>query len=98
LPAGVRIGECHEGVLLYALCGVLRTQDEDFHFKILKSMQNIELQNFGLLELDRSEALAVNGGQWYGLLKGITVLGVANAIIENWDDIKKGFNNGWNLK
>ncbi len=45
-----------------------------------------------LTELNEAEMLALNGG---GFLKSITGWALISSIIENWQDIREGFSDGY---
>ena len=59
-------------------------------------MQTIQLQNLGVCELTSGEMESMRGGEVPSLLKGLTWLTVAGAVIEHWDEITQGFKDGWN--
>lgn len=52
----------------------------------------MNLENLNLVELNNQEVQEVDGGS---LLKKFTWGYIATEIIDNWDDIKKGWNEGW---
>ncbi len=58
--------------------------------------QTFDLNKMGLASLSREEMQEVDGGEWPVWLKGIGIAGVVNEVIEHWDEIKKGFIDGWN--
>jgi hypothetical protein len=51
----------------------------------------MNLENLNLVELNAQEEKEIDGG-----LLVETLLTIGGAIIYNWSDIKKGFNDGWN--
>ena len=50
------------------------------------------MKNLNLVELNAQELREVEGGDW---IKKISLGYLASQVIENWDDIKKGFSEGW---
>jgi len=54
-------------------------------------MYKNNLINYGVVELSQRETRETNGGFWAQL-----GLAVAVAIIADWDNFKKGLNDGWN--
>ncbi|QPH38202.1 bacteriocin [Pedobacter endophyticus] len=56
-------------------------------------MKNLELENFGVQELDAREMKTIDGGGW---LRKLGWGYLATEVIDHWDEIKKGFSNGWN--
>lgn len=61
-------------------------------------MRNLELQNFGVVEMDAEEAIELNGGAMPPWLKKLGWGYLLVEVIDNWDDIKKGFTDGYNAK
>lgn len=47
----------------------------------------MNLENLNLVELDREQSLSVEGGSWQEWF--------ASQIVDHWDDIKKGFGDGF---
>ena len=63
-------------------------------------MKKLELQKFGVEEMNTEEITLLNGGS-IGLpsfLKGSIVSYLATQVIANWTDIKAGFAAGYNSK
>ncbi|WP_443937435.1 hypothetical protein [Pedobacter sp. MW01-1-1] len=56
-------------------------------------MKKLKFENFGVQELDAIEKEAINGGNW---IKKFGWGYVVTELINNWDDIKGGFRDGWN--
>lgn len=55
----------------------------------------MKLNNFNLVEITKSEMLETNGGSKPGkLIRGGIWGYIITGIIDNWDDIKQGFNEG----
>lgn len=52
-------------------------------------MKKLELQHFGVLELDAKEMEEIDGGLLPGWLKKLSGAGVALWALENWSDINK---------
>lgn len=62
-------------------------------------MKKLELQNFGVTELNTSEMVLLNGGiELPKFLKGSIVTYVATQVISHWAEIKSGFMAGYNAK
>ena len=59
-------------------------------------MQTNQWQNLGVSELEANEFESIYGGSWPVWLKGVTWVGIASEVIDNWDEIKKGLVDGWN--
>ncbi len=59
-------------------------------------MQTIQWQNLGVSELATNECEMIFGGEIPSLLKGLSWLTVAGAVIEHWDEITQGVKDGWN--
>jgi hypothetical protein len=60
-------------------------------------MKLMELNKMGLSPVTDFEMREINGGGIMKWLRRITVLGVAKEIIDHWEEVKKGFSNGWNF-
>lgn len=60
-------------------------------------MKTPELAQMGLSSICEAECRSINGGELPKWLKGVTWLGVAQQIVENWDEIKQGLKEGWNF-
>jgi hypothetical protein len=56
-------------------------------------MKKINLNDLNIKQLSHSETEKVNGGK---ILGAITVIGAAIYVYNNWDDVKRGLNDGWN--
>ena len=59
----------------------------------------VGFEQYGVIELNAGEMVNVNGGETVALpkwLKALSPAGVALYIIENWPDVKKGLQEGWN--
>lgn len=63
-----------------------------------KTMKKLELQNFGVVEMHAKEMRETDGGQAPGWLKKLGWGYLATQVIDNWEDIKKGFSDGYNAK
>jgi hypothetical protein len=59
-------------------------------------MKKLELQNFGVLEMDAMEMVEENGGNTPGWVKKLGWGYLFTEVVDNWDEIKKGFSDGWN--
>lgn len=60
-------------------------------------MKTLELNSMGLSPLADDELRAIDGGAWPKWLKGVTWIGVANEVIDHWEEIKRGFSKGWHI-
>jgi len=59
------------------------------------------LKGMNLKTLDVQETYTINGGGLLDLpplLKKLTPAAIAVYIIENWEEVKAGLSDGWNLK
>lgn len=61
-------------------------------------MQSLELQQMGLVPITQSEMEEIDGGSWLSLARGLGITWLADQIVNNWDDIKAGFKDGYNAK
>lgn len=61
-------------------------------------MKKLELENFGVLELDAKEMQKIDGGKAPGWIKKLGWGYLVVEVIENWEEIKEGFSDGWNGK
>jgi hypothetical protein len=53
-------------------------------------MKKFELK--GATELEEQEMMALNGG---GFLRSISAWAIVSSIIQNWQDIREGFSDGY---
>ena len=92
-----RIIERYEGV--NNVCPVREANEhKTILFKqSLTIMKTPELAKMGLSSICENESRSINGGALPKWLKGVTWLGVAQQIVENWDEIKQGLKEGWNF-
>ncbi|MES2330373.1 MAG: hypothetical protein V4539_12270 [Bacteroidota bacterium] len=61
-------------------------------------MKPMELKRMGLAPITDLEINEINGGGWLSnFLKRVTWVGVAYDVINHWEEIKRGFSNGWNF-
>jgi hypothetical protein len=61
-------------------------------------MKNIELNKMGLTPIGIGETSLINGGGLFSkIFKGLGVGYFVSNIIEHWDEVKKGFIEGWNF-
>ncbi|MCA6441342.1 MAG: hypothetical protein ACRCSM_08740 [Sediminibacterium sp.] len=60
-------------------------------------MKKLELSAYGLVELHPND-LEINGGGWPKWLKKLSWAYVAEEIITNWEVIKKGLKEGWDVE
>lgn len=61
-------------------------------------MKQMELKEWGLSTLDSAEMAGIDGGSWFSkIVKGITGIWLMEKIVDNWDEIKQGFSDGWNF-
>ncbi|WP_316769856.1 hypothetical protein [Pedobacter frigiditerrae] len=58
-------------------------------------MKKLELQNFGVVEMNNDEMKRVDGGQLPKWVKGGIWGYLATQVIDNWAEIKKGFSEGY---
>ncbi len=49
----------------------------------------------GLTPMNEFEMMEVQGGDWKSWLKGGIYAAAAKEIIDHWDELKKGFVDGW---
>jgi len=56
----------------------------------------MNLKNLKVEELNISEALAIDGGSLPKWVKGGIVGYIVSELISNWDDVEKGFIDGYN--
>lgn len=61
-------------------------------------MKSINLKHYGLQELSFQETESINGGaklpKW---IKGLGWGAVLKDAFDHWEDIKKGFKEGWDI-
>jgi len=63
----------------------------------LNEMKRLELSNFGVLEMDAREMIEQDGGNnTPGWIKKLGWGYLLTEVVDNWDEIKKGFSDGWN--
>lgn len=68
-----------------------------FKLKIIRFMKKLELQNFGVQELDAKEIREVGGGlPWW--LPAAAVVGLVISAVNNFGDIREGFSDGVNSR
>lgn len=77
------------------ICAI--TKDEYFILNH-ENMKNFELNGMGLTSVTNKEMCEIDGGSWPKLWKGLGIGWVADQIISNWDEIKKGLKDGYNAK
>lgn len=59
-------------------------------------MSALMLDNYGVVEMDASTMRETDGGNWISELgKKFGIAWLASEIIDNWDDIEKGFSQGY---
>ena len=56
-------------------------------------MKNLILENFEVLEMNSEETAEMNGGGWWG---PAIVAGLIISAIDNFQDIREGFMDGYN--
>lgn len=64
-------------------------------------MEDKSLMNIGLTALDVQDRCDTRGGaliDYLPVLKKLTPAAFAIWTIENWEEVKKGFSDGWNVK
>ena len=65
-------------------------------------MENKTLRDLNLCVLEVQEANVITGGNLIefsgSILKKITPAAFTIWVIENWEDVKKGFSDGWNVR
>jgi hypothetical protein len=61
-------------------------------------MKTVELNRMGLMPITDFEMIEINGGGKIGkFFKGLTWYTVLTDAKDHWEEIKKGFSNGWNI-
>ena len=50
-----------------------------------------------MVPLGEDELVAVDGGGWKTIVKGTLLWELVSGVINNWDDVKRGFVDGWNI-
>jgi hypothetical protein len=64
-------------------------------------MKNMNLETMNLQALDIQDACEIDGGAWRvpipSIVKKLTPAALALWVIDNWEDLKKGIYNGWNV-
>ena len=65
-------------------------------------MKNKIIKNMGVSALDVQEVSNTYGGgiieAFTPVLKKLTPAAIAYYVMENWEDVKKGFSDGWNVR
>lgn len=64
-------------------------------------MEDKTLRDMSLGVLDLRDMCATSGGsliEFGGVLKKLTPAAFSIWVIENWEEVKKGFSDGWNVK
>ncbi len=65
-------------------------------------MENKTLKDLNLCVLETEDANAITGGSLIefstSLIKKVTPVGFALWVIDNWDEVKVGFSDGWNVR
>ncbi len=61
-------------------------------------MEKLKMECYGMVPLGEDELVAVEGGRgWKTVVKGTLLWELVSGVINNWDDVKKGFVDGWNI-
>jgi len=63
-------------------------------------MESMNLERMNLRVLDIQETCQLNGGAFRipSIVKKLTPAAVALWVIDNWEDLKKGIYDGWNVE
>jgi hypothetical protein len=65
-------------------------------------MENMIMKSMSLTALDVQEVSNTHGGglidAFAPVLKKLTPAAIAYYVMENWEDVKKGFSDGWNVR
>ena len=65
-------------------------------------MEDKTLKDLNLCVLEVQDANVVTGGNFIdfstSMLKKITPAAFTIWVVENWDEVKKGFSDGWNVR
>ena len=61
-------------------------------------MKKLELENFGVVEMDGRDMVEVDGGKFPSWAKKFGWAWLVGEVIDNWDDIKQGLSDGYNQK
>ena len=56
----------------------------------------MNLENINVSEINLKDQVEISGGGWPKWAKGLGWGYLASQVIENWEDIKSGFNQGYN--
>lgn len=59
-------------------------------------MKKLELENFGVLQIDTFELMEIDGGQLPSWMKGGIWGAIAYEIMDNWKVVKIAVSDGWN--
>lgn len=59
-------------------------------------MKELKMQDYSLMPLTIEDTNNTYGGEWPSWVKGIGWVALGKEIIDHWDELKKGFTNGWN--
>ncbi len=61
-------------------------------------MKVFVLEEHGMQMLDSQELMTVEGGSWWNkVIKGTLWYEAVSGIINDWDNVKKAFVDGWNI-
>jgi hypothetical protein len=70
--------------------------------KNIYTMENKTLKDMSLSVLDAADVCNTHGGSLIDFattsIKKLTPAAFTFWVIENWDEVKKGFSDGWNVK
>jgi hypothetical protein len=64
-------------------------------------MEDKTLRDMSLSVLDVQDACNIDGGsliEFGGVLKKLTPAAFAIWVVENWEEVKTGFSDGWNVR
>ncbi|HMG88936.1 MAG TPA: hypothetical protein VK589_02715 [Chryseolinea sp.] len=64
-------------------------------------MEDKILKDMSLRELDAQDVCNIDGGElidFFPILKKLTPAAFAIWTVENWEEVKKGFSDGWNVR
>lgn len=65
-------------------------------------MESMSLKSMNVQALDIRDACEIDGGEWWApipsIVKKLTPAAVAYWVIENWEDVKLGITDGWNVR
>jgi hypothetical protein len=69
--------------------------------KNIHTMEDKTLRGMSLSVLDVQDVCKIDGGsliEFGGVLKKLTPAAFAIWVVDNWEDVKTGFSDGWNVR